>query len=196
MLAGLFSLTAVLLATANGMPRRRRRRKGAIGGPAWGPPPQVPRTAGQPLGARHAKLDGGRRVPGGSPCRTRADLTKRAGEVGHQCKSYSVSAVTSACASSVTGAVVTSAGIVLAATFSVLGVLPLVTLTEIGCVVAFGVLLNNLVVHSVPVPALIPDPRPSHMEAVAPSLERCTVPSSARLSRGPWDLRWGPPRSG
>ena len=54
----------------------------------------------------------------------------------------------------VTGAVITSAGIVLAGVFSVLGVLPLVFLTEIGFVVAFGVLLDTFVVRSVLVPAL------------------------------------------
>ena len=54
----------------------------------------------------------------------------------------------------VTGAVITSAGIVLAGVFSVLGVLPLIFLTEIGFVVAFGVLLDTFVVRSVLVPAL------------------------------------------
>jgi RND superfamily putative drug exporter len=54
----------------------------------------------------------------------------------------------------VTGGVITSAGLVLAATFSVLAVLPLVTMTEIGFVVAFGVLLDTLVVRSLLVPAL------------------------------------------
>jgi RND superfamily putative drug exporter len=54
----------------------------------------------------------------------------------------------------VTGGVITSAGIVLAGTFSVLGVLPLVFLTQIGFVVAFGVLLDTFVVRSVLVPAL------------------------------------------
>jgi putative drug exporter of the RND superfamily len=53
----------------------------------------------------------------------------------------------------VTGAVITSAGIVLAGTFSVLAVLPLVFLTEIGFVVAFGVLLDTFLVRSVLVPA-------------------------------------------
>jgi RND superfamily putative drug exporter len=56
-----------------------------------------------------------------------------------------------------TGAVITAAGIVLAGTFSVLGVLPLVTLTEIGFVVAFGVLLDTFLVRSVLVPALVLD---------------------------------------
>jgi RND superfamily putative drug exporter len=54
----------------------------------------------------------------------------------------------------VTGGVITSAGIVLAGTFAVLGVLPLTFLTEIGFVVAFGVLLDTFLVRSVLVPAL------------------------------------------
>jgi len=55
----------------------------------------------------------------------------------------------------VTGGVITSAGIVLAGTFSVLAVLPLVFLTELGFTIAFGVLLDTLVVRSVLVPALV-----------------------------------------
>ena len=54
----------------------------------------------------------------------------------------------------VTGGVITSAGIVLAGTFAVLGSLPLVFLTEIGFVVAFGVLLDTFVVRSVLVPSI------------------------------------------
>ena len=54
----------------------------------------------------------------------------------------------------VTGAVITSAGIVLAGTFSVLASLPLVFLTEIGFVVAFGVLLDTFLVRSILVPAI------------------------------------------
>ena len=57
----------------------------------------------------------------------------------------------------VTGGVITSAGIVLAGVFSVLGVLPLVFLTQIGFVVAFGVLLDTFIVRSVLVPALTLD---------------------------------------
>jgi RND superfamily putative drug exporter len=57
----------------------------------------------------------------------------------------------------VTGGVITSAGIVLAATFAVLGVLPLVFLAEIGFTVAFGVLLDTFLVRSVLVPALATD---------------------------------------
>ena len=57
----------------------------------------------------------------------------------------------------VTGGVITSAGVVLAATFSVLGVLPLVFLAETGFAVAFGVLLDTLIVRSLLVPALTYD---------------------------------------
>ena len=49
---------------------------------------------------------------------------------------------------------ITSAGIVLAGTFSVLAVLPLTFLTELGFVVAFGVLLDTFLVRSVLVPAI------------------------------------------
>jgi RND superfamily putative drug exporter len=55
----------------------------------------------------------------------------------------------------VTGSVITSAGIVLAATFGVLGVLPLVFLAQLGFAVAFGVLLDTIIVRSILVPALV-----------------------------------------
>jgi RND superfamily putative drug exporter len=54
----------------------------------------------------------------------------------------------------VTGGVITSAGVVLAATFLVLGVLPLVVLQQIGFAVAAGVLLDTFIVRSLLVPAL------------------------------------------
>src|SRR5579875_3292142 len=57
----------------------------------------------------------------------------------------------------VTGTVITSAGVVLAATFAVLAVLPLIALTEVGFLVAFGVLTDTIVVRSVLVPALAID---------------------------------------
>jgi RND superfamily putative drug exporter len=57
----------------------------------------------------------------------------------------------------VTGGVITSAGIVLAGTFSVLAVLPLVFLAEMGFTVAFGVLLDTFLVRSILVPALTLD---------------------------------------
>ncbi len=54
----------------------------------------------------------------------------------------------------VTGGVITSAGVVLAATFAALGVLPILFLAQIAFIVAFGVLLDTLVVRSLLVPAL------------------------------------------
>ena len=57
----------------------------------------------------------------------------------------------------VTGGVITSAGIVLAATFSALSVLPLVFLVQIAFIVGFGVLLDTFVVRSLLVPAIAHD---------------------------------------
>jgi RND superfamily putative drug exporter len=54
----------------------------------------------------------------------------------------------------VTGGVITSAGVVLAATFSVLAILPLTFMLQIGTIVAVGVLLDTLVVRTLVVPAL------------------------------------------
>ncbi len=56
-----------------------------------------------------------------------------------------------------TGGVITSAGLVLAATFAVLGTLPLTFLTQLGVAVALGVLLDTIVVRSVLVTALTLD---------------------------------------
>ena len=53
-----------------------------------------------------------------------------------------------------TGGVITSAGVLLAAVFAVLGVLPFVTLTQLGVIVGVGVLLDTLLVRTVLVPAL------------------------------------------
>lgn len=53
-----------------------------------------------------------------------------------------------------TGGVITSAGIVLAAVFAALGVLPLVTLGQLGLIVGVGVIVDTLVVRTVIVPAL------------------------------------------
>ncbi|GEK19668.1 MMPL family transporter [Cellulomonas xylanilytica] len=57
----------------------------------------------------------------------------------------------------VTGGVITSAGVVLATTFAALGVIPLLFLAQIAFIVAFGVLLDTLVVRSLLVPALVHD---------------------------------------
>jgi RND superfamily putative drug exporter len=61
----------------------------------------------------------------------------------------------------VTGGVISSAGLVLAATFGALAVLPLVFLVEIGILVALGVLLDTFLVRSVLVPALALDVGPA-----------------------------------
>ncbi|QCQ91052.1 MMPL family transporter [Rhodococcus sp. SGAir0479] len=57
----------------------------------------------------------------------------------------------------VTGGVITSAGVVLAATFSALAVIPLLFLAQLAFIVAFGVLLDALLVRSLLVPALTVD---------------------------------------
>ncbi|GAB3129833.1 efflux RND transporter permease subunit [Glaciibacter psychrotolerans] len=56
-----------------------------------------------------------------------------------------------------TGGVITSAGVVLAATFAALGVLPILFLAQIAFIVAFGVLLDTFLVRSLLVPALAHD---------------------------------------
>jgi RND superfamily putative drug exporter len=53
-----------------------------------------------------------------------------------------------------TGGVITSAGLVLAGTFAVLATLPIVFIVELGFAVAFGVLLDTIVVRAVLVTAL------------------------------------------
>ena len=53
-----------------------------------------------------------------------------------------------------TGGVITSAGIVLAAVFAALGVLPLVTLGQLGLIVGIGVIVDTLVVRTIIVPAI------------------------------------------
>lgn len=57
----------------------------------------------------------------------------------------------------VTGGVITSAGVVLAATFSALAIIPLLFLAQIAFIVAFGVLLDTIVTRSILVPALASD---------------------------------------
>jgi RND superfamily putative drug exporter len=74
----------------------------------------------------------------------------------------------------VTGGVITSAGLVLAATFSVLTLMPLVFMMQLGVLVAVGVLLDTFVVRTLLVPALVLDTGrrswwPSRLAAAAPS---------------------------
>ncbi|MFB8229553.1 MMPL family transporter [Cellulosimicrobium sp. NPDC055967] len=57
----------------------------------------------------------------------------------------------------VTGSVITSAGVVLATTFAALGIIPLLFLAQLAFIVAFGVLVDTLVVRSLLVPALVHD---------------------------------------
>ena len=55
---------------------------------------------------------------------------------------------------SATGGVITSAGLVLAAVFCVLGVLPLIVMTQLGIIVGLGILLDTFVVRTLVIPAL------------------------------------------
>ncbi|WOF22682.1 MMPL family transporter [Microbacterium betulae] len=57
----------------------------------------------------------------------------------------------------ITGGVITSAGLVLAATFTALSVIPVLFLVQLAFIVAFGVLLDTLIVRSLLVPALTYD---------------------------------------
>ncbi|MEV5261448.1 MMPL family transporter [Streptomyces anulatus] len=79
-----------------------------------------------------------------------------------------------------TGGVITSAGVVLAATFAALGVIPLAFLLQIAFIVAFGVLLDTLVVRSLLVPALVRDIGPKAWWPGALSRE-----TPQRVSGGP-----------
>ena len=71
----------------------------------------------------------------------------------------------------VTGGVITSAGVVLAATFAALGVLPILFLSQIAFIVAFGVLLDTLVVRSLLVPSV------SHVHRARDLVAESAVPS-------------------
>jgi putative drug exporter of the RND superfamily len=89
----------------------------------------------------------------------------------------------------VTGGVITSAGLVLAATFGALTVLPLVILIQLGFLVGFGVLLDTFVVRTLVVPsavALLGDRTwwPSRLarRRPTPELERELTPTAASLS--------------
>ena len=62
---------------------------------------------------------------------------------------------------SATGGVITSAGLVLAATFAALAVIPILFLLQLAFIVAFGVLLDTFIVRSLLVPALVYDIGPA-----------------------------------
>ncbi|TDU05190.1 RND superfamily putative drug exporter [Streptomyces sp. 846.5] len=81
-----------------------------------------------------------------------------------------------------TGGVITSAGLILASTFGVLGTLPVVGFAEIGFAVCLGVLLDTLVVRSILVTALAMD---LDRRLWWPSaLGRITAPGTAPAARG------------
>lgn len=61
----------------------------------------------------------------------------------------------------VTGGVITSAGIVLAATFAALAVVPLVMMAQTAFIVAFGVLVDTLIVRTLLIPGLVLDIGPN-----------------------------------
>ncbi|MGB3413308.1 MAG: MMPL family transporter [Microbacteriaceae bacterium] len=61
----------------------------------------------------------------------------------------------------ITGGVITSAGVVLAATFAALGILPILFLAQLAFIVAFGVLLDTFLVRTLVVPALVYDIGPA-----------------------------------
>ncbi|MFD8637312.1 MMPL family transporter [Streptomyces sp. NPDC059533] len=56
-----------------------------------------------------------------------------------------------------TSGVISAAGLILAATFAALTVMPLLYLAQIGCIVAIGVLIDTLLVRLFLVPALVLD---------------------------------------
>lgn len=85
----------------------------------------------------------------------------------------------------ITGSVISSAGIVLAATFAALGVIPVLFLAQLAFIVAFGVLLDTLVVRSLLVPALSYDIGrriwwPSKLSRPQPGQHRPSAPAHGR----------------
>ena len=98
-----------------------------------------------------------------------------------------------------TGGVITSAGLVLAGTFAVLGTLPVVTFAEIGVAVALGVLLDTLVVRPVLVTALNLDLRgrtwwPSRLASQDAALDAAPSPAEEGAPTLEPAQRRGPPR--
>lgn len=91
----------------------------------------------------------------------------------------------------VTGGVITSAGIVLAATFAALVVIPLMFMVQLAFIVAFGVLLDTFLVRSLVVPALTYDigPKvwwPSKLSRQARELEAAeSVPAASEAEHAP-----------
>jgi RND superfamily putative drug exporter len=90
----------------------------------------------------------------------------------------------------VTGGVITSAGLVLAATFAVLATLPLTAFVQVGFTVAFGVLLDTMLVRSVLVPAMCYDIGPPiwwpSRLAAAPLSLAGSQEGAQRIGAPPW----------
>ena len=84
---------------------------------------------------------------------------------------------------SATGGVITSAGIVLAAVFCVLGVLPLIVLTQIGIIVGLGILLDTFVVRTLVIPALFTVIGPRIWWPALPDANRAATAASRRPAR-------------
>jgi putative drug exporter of the RND superfamily len=106
---------------------------------------------------------------------------------------------------SATGGVITSAGLVLAGTFAVLGTLPVTFLAELGFAVAFGVLLDTIIVRSILVTALSLDlgrhmwwpgrlAWPRRARRAGPFRARRAGPSRARRAGPSRPRQAGPPR--
>ena len=94
----------------------------------------------------------------------------------------------------VTGGVITSAGVVLAATFAALGVIPIMFLVQLAFIVAFGVLLDTILVRSLLVPALAYDigPRiwwPSKLGRPETDAAARALPSAPELETEPAEAR-------
>jgi hypothetical protein len=123
-----------------GRPDQRCRvdRPGAGAAEAGGGDPRAGTGAGGV--SRHGRAGGDRRVRAGRRAREEvAVVGNRAGVLD---------------ALAVTGGVITSAGVVLAATFATLLVLPVVAALHIGLIVAVGVLLDTFVVRTLLIPAV------------------------------------------
>ncbi|MFD9093112.1 MMPL family transporter [Streptomyces collinus] len=92
-----------------------------------------------------------------------------------------------------TGGVITSAGVVLAATFAALIVIPLAFLAQIAFIVAFGVLLDTIVVRSLLVPALARDIGPAVWWPSRLARPRTEAPAREPLTTAAEDTAGAPP---
>ncbi|AGL19145.1 MMPL family transporter [Actinoplanes sp. N902-109] len=89
-----------------------------------------------------------------------------------------------------TGGVITSAGLLLAAVFAVLGVLPVIVLTQIGVIVGIGVLLDTLLVRTLLVPAIALLLGERFWWPARPAASAATTATDAAPDRGPATATW------